>query len=82
MPALRPFDKLRVVTVRLGSLSLSKVEGSKVEAQALLESAQTPYRRAGGKRLLERPRSRRQGGVEDLESNRKEQSRTKGLVDK
>ena len=30
-PALRPFDKLRVVTVRLRSLSLSKVEGSEVE---------------------------------------------------
>ena len=60
--------------------------------QALLESAQTPYRPAGGKRLLERPsfdtesqdevRNRRQGGVEDLESNRKERSRTKGLLGK
>jgi len=28
---MAPFDKLRVVTVRLRSLSLSKVEGSKVE---------------------------------------------------
>jgi hypothetical protein len=31
MLKISPFDRLRVVTVRLRSLSLSKVEGSKVE---------------------------------------------------